>query len=596
MIIKRIRNLSWMNLSQRLAPVSAIAILSSILVGCGGSAIKEESSSRAPNVILIMSDDQGIGDFGINGNPLVETPFIDEMARGSGSMGRFYVNAVCSPTRSSLMTGRWSYRTGVTDTFKGRSIMSSEETTIAEVLKGAGYATGLFGKWHLGDTYPYRPMEQGFETAVYHRGGGLGQPSEPIEADRRYTDPVLFRNGEQYTAEGFCCDVYFSEAIEFIKKSQEKENPFFAYIASNTPHSPFHDVPEKWLKHYEGLDLDNSQFPQDEGHPISGSNNLDDRARIFAMVSNLDENVGRLFSALDEMELSENTLVIYMCDNGPNGNRYVTGFKGRKSSAHEGGVRSPFWAYWPSVIKPGVASNSLTAHVDVFPTLLDACDVELPQGLSIDGQSMWDALTGKSDNSEDRTVFLQSHRGEKPEPWENATVLTQRWKLVNNGKPGNLELFDVLKDPFAQKNVIAEFPEVRSDLEKKYSSWISDMRKINPIDLPIFIGTEHESETALTIQDWKVTDQTGWGADGEWRLNCVEGGTYEVSFNSKEFTFPFSAKLIIDDKLVASLTAKTAQERYQFAGVDLEPGRRTLKVALDGKDTEFWHVFVSKKD
>ncbi|MGY8696900.1 MAG: sulfatase-like hydrolase/transferase, partial [Verrucomicrobiia bacterium] len=138
--------------------------MSSILVGCGGSAIKEESSSRAPNVILIMSDDQGIGDFGINGNPLVETPFIDEMARGSGSMGRFYVNAVCSPTRSSLMTGRWSYRTGVTDTFKGRSIMSSEETTIAEVLKGAGYATGLFGKWHLGDTYPYRPMEQGFET------------------------------------------------------------------------------------------------------------------------------------------------------------------------------------------------------------------------------------------------------------------------------------------------------------------------------------------------------------------------------------------------------------------------------------------------
>ena len=204
-------------LSLKRASLLAISSLSLILMGCGESKINKRVSNSPPNVILIMSDDQGIGDFGITGNPIVQTPFIDKMARNSASLNRFYVNAVCSPTRSSLMTGRWSYRTGVTDTFKGRSIMSSEETTIAEVLKEAGYATALFGKWHLGDTYPYRPMEQGFETAIYHRGGGLAQPSEPIEADRRFTDPVLFRNGEQYTAEGFCCDVYFSEAIEFIK-------------------------------------------------------------------------------------------------------------------------------------------------------------------------------------------------------------------------------------------------------------------------------------------------------------------------------------------------------------------------------------------
>jgi arylsulfatase/arylsulfatase A len=543
-----------------------------------------------------MSDDQGIGDFGITGNPIVQTPFIDKMARNSASLNRFYVNAVCSPTRSSLMTGRWSYRTGVTDTFKGRSIMSSEETTIAEVLKEAGYATALFGKWHLGDTYPYRPMEQGFETAIYHRGGGLAQPSEPIEADRRFTDPVLFRNGEQYTAKGFCCDVYFSEAIEFIKKSKDDKKPFFAYVASNTPHSPFHDVPEKWLNYYKGLNLENSQFPQDQGHPISGPNNLDDRARIFAMVSNLDENVGRLFSALDDMDLTENTLVIYMCDNGPNGNRYVTGFKGRKSSAHEGGVRSPFWAHWPKVFKPGTQSDHLAAHVDVFPTLLEACGIDLPEGLSIDGQSMLGLLKGESSQPEDRTVFLQSHRGEKPEPWENATVLTQQWKLVNNGKPGNLELFNLSKDPFAQNNVISDFPQVRSELENEYDTWIEEMRQINPVDLPIFVGTEHEPETALTIQDWKVADQTGWGVDGEWRLNVVETGAYEVSFNSKEYSIPFAAKLIIDDKEVASLTANTPQERYTFPAINLEQGRSTLKVALNSKETAFWHVFVAKEE
>ncbi|MCB1122174.1 MAG: arylsulfatase, partial [Verrucomicrobiae bacterium] len=482
-----------------------VVLMLFLLVGC--SPEDQESNQTAPtNVILIMSDDQGIGDFGVNGNPIVQTPFIDALAKDSVTMSRFYVNAVCSPTRSSLMTGRWNYRTGVTDTFKGRSIMNADETTIAEVLRDAGYSTGIFGKWHLGDVYPYRPMDQGFETAIYHRGGGLGQPSEPIDADRRYTNPVLFRNGEQFTAEGFCCDVYFSEAMDFIKNAQSKDKPFFAYIASNTPHSPFHDVPEKWLNYYKGLNLDNGQFPQEPGHPIRGEDDLDDRARVYAMVSNLDENVERLFGFLDEMQLTENTLVIYMCDNGPNGNRYVAGFRGRKSNAWEGGVRSPFWAHWPKVLKPGTRSDVLSAHVDVFPTILEACGVAMPKGLKIDGRSMLNFLKGATGEPEDRTVILQSHRGERPEPWENATVLTQRWKLVNNGKPGKHELFDLSKDPFALNDVIEKYPEVRSDLEARYDTWITEMRRINPMDLPLYVGTEFEPETVLTTQDWEIPE------------------------------------------------------------------------------------------
>jgi arylsulfatase A-like enzyme len=229
--------------------------------------------------------------------------------------------------------------------------------------------------------------------------------------------------------------VYLSEAIDFIKKSQDKKKPLFAYIASNTPHSPYHDVPEKWLKYYKGLNLENSQFPHDKGHPISGKDDMDTRARIYTMVSNLDENVGRLFSELDQMNLTENTLVIYMCDNGPNSYRYVKGFRGRKSNAYEGGVRSPFWAHWPKGFQAATVSDALSAHVDVFPTILDVCNVELPDDLSLDGQSMLGYLTGQKSQPEDRTVILQSHRGERPESWGNATVLTQQWKLVNNGKP-----------------------------------------------------------------------------------------------------------------------------------------------------------------
>ncbi len=587
-------SLKLLKLQRLLTPFLVVAALSGIGVGCSSSPSDETAHSAPLNVILIMSDDQGIGDFGINGNPIVQTPFIDKMAQNSASLSRFYVNAVCSPTRASLMTGRWSYRTGVTDTFKGRSIMDDQETTIAEVLKAAGYSTGLFGKWHLGDNYPYRPMEQGFETAVYHRGGGLGQPSEPVGADERYTNPVLFRNGVQYTAEGYCADIYFSEAIDFIEASHNKDQPFFAYIASNTPHSPYHDVPEKWLQYYKGLNLENDQFPQDQGHKIAGVDDMDTRARIFAMVSNLDENVGRLFSELDRMELTENTLVIYLCDNGPNTNRYVTGFKGRKSNAWEGGVRSPFWAHWPMGFKAGTTSDALSAHVDVLPTILEACEVDVPADLSIDGQSMLGYLTGEKTEPDDRTVILQSHRGEQPESWENATVVTQQWKLVDNGKPDNLELFEISKDPFALKNVIGDFPDVRKDLESRYDSWLTEMRRINPMDLPIYIGTDYELETVLTSQDLKETD--AGAKEGEWRLKVVEGGNYQISFVIKELNSPTTVELQIDNELIATLTAYKAKETYTFAPIDLNEGRTTLRVIPRGVDSRYLHALVTKEE
>ena len=208
-----------------------------------GAPFYAAAATSRPNIILIVTDDQGWGDLSCHGNPVIDTPQLDAMAQRSGRLSRFYVSPVCSPTRACLMTGRYNFRTRVIDTFKGHSMMEPDEVTVAEVLKTAGYATGIFGKWHLGDCYPMRPQDQGFDTSVVFRGGGLAQPAEPLENAQRYTNPLLWRNGQQFQANGYCTDVYFDEAMQFIEDSAATEQPFFAYIATNAPHSPYHDVP-----------------------------------------------------------------------------------------------------------------------------------------------------------------------------------------------------------------------------------------------------------------------------------------------------------------------------------------------------------------
>ena len=255
---------------------------------------------------------------------------------------QFYVCPVCAPTRAALMTGLYTQRTTAIDTYIGRAMMGSEETTIAEMLSEAGYATGIFGKWHLGDCYPLRPIDQGFDTALVHRGGGIGQPSDPVGAERRYTDPALIRDGEPEAFEGYCTDIYFDEAAAWITRRAEAGTPFFAYIATNAPHGPFHDVPEDWLAHYRDQPLED--IPEGPGHPVPHLDNPDRLARIFAMISNIDENVGKLLGVLDELEIADETLILYLHDNGPNTRRFAAGLRGMKSEVYEGGVRSPLIA------------------------------------------------------------------------------------------------------------------------------------------------------------------------------------------------------------------------------------------------------------
>ena len=295
------------------------------------------NGDKRPNVVLIITDDQGYGDLGATGNPVIRTPHMDSLARDGASMRHFYVSPVCAPTRASLMTGRYNYRTRVVDTFVGRAMMDPGEITVAEMLRDAGYATGIFGKWHLGDCHPMRPQDQGFEEVLVHRGGGIGQPSDPPGGEGKYTDPVLFHNGRMVQETGYCTDVYFSRAMEWIAACRAARRSFFATIATNAPHGPFHDVPQALLEYYRKQDLRNEAFPQRTGHPLPAKCDEDRRARIFAMISNVDDNIGRLLAQLDTLRIADNTIVIFMLDNGPNERRYVAGYRGQKSDVHAAG-------------------------------------------------------------------------------------------------------------------------------------------------------------------------------------------------------------------------------------------------------------------
>ncbi|MDH3649617.1 MAG: arylsulfatase, partial [Saprospiraceae bacterium] len=344
------------------------------------SVLPASSQSMHPNVILIMTDDQGYGDLGYTGNPHLQTPHLDALAKESIRFSQFYVSPVCAPTRSSLMTGRYSLRTGVRDTYNGGAIMATEEVTIAEMLRESGYNTGIFGKWHLGDNYPSRPMDQGFDESVTHLSGGMGQVGDWttfFQGDSSYYDPVLWHNGTQKSYQGYCSDIFTDEALNFIQKNHS--SPFFCYLSFNAPHTPL-QVPAKYYQQYEGINPGDG-FGKDE-RPFAKMSEEDkeDARKVYAMVTNIDDNVGRVLQKLEELNIQENTIFIFMTDNGPQQIRYATGLRGRKSSVYRGGVNVPFFLRFPSRFKNDQDIETMAAHIDVLPTLAALCDVALPKG------------------------------------------------------------------------------------------------------------------------------------------------------------------------------------------------------------------------
>jgi len=546
----------------------------------GGSALR-------PNVILILTDDQGHGDVGFHNNPKIRTPNIDRLAREGVRFERFHVNPVCSPTRASLMTGRYYYRTGVVDTFLGRSMMHPDEVTIAQMLGSAGYRTGIFGKWHLGDNFPMRAMDKGFQESLVLNGGGLAQPGDPpleVHPDGAYFDPWLRHNGEWIRKKGYITDVITDAALDFIGGSSGK--PFFMYLPYNAPHAPL-QVPDKYYARYRDSDL---TVPQTGGHPVPNFDR-ETTARVYAMVECIDDNIGRLLARLDELDLTQNTVVIFLTDNGPQQPRYVSGMLDRKGNTHEGGVRVPFFVRWPGHFQADRAVDRIAAHIDLAPTLLELCGVIKPASVNFDGISLVPLLKGDVANWPDRTLYFQWHRGDAPELNRACAALTQNYKLVQPlgafeaklpAHPA-FELYDYAKDPLEMNNIASDHPDTVDKMKRGYEAWFKDVTGVRDYTIPprIYIGAPEQKQVLLTRQDWRGKG-AGWTPKsiGHWFVDVRRAGDYGVTLRFAKATDSGVARFTLGSVTTQKEIA-AGDTSVVFPSVRLAKGLATLEAVLE---------------
>jgi len=549
------------------------------LAGCAAAKRAAASAAKPPNVLLIMTDDQGWGDLGCHGNEKIRTPNLDRLASQGVEMTQFYVQPVCAPTRACLLTGRYNYRTGVTDTYLGRAMMHPDEVTLAEMLARAGYATGIFGKWHLGDCYPLRPIDQGFQTGVWHLGGGMNQPADPPDSSG-YFDAIYQVDGVEKRLPGYCTDVFADACLRFIEANRDR--PFFAYLPTNAPHTPLL-IAEKYWKPYAEAGLDETT------------------AKVYGMVENIDENVGRILKRLDDLGLAENTLVIFLTDNGPQQRgRYNGVLRSGKGTVYEGGIRVPFFVRWPGRLEAGRKVDTVAAHIDVVPTVLDACGASAPEGVRLDGTSLLSLWTGEAGRWPSRTLFFQWHRGDVPERYRDAAAREPRWKLVmhlaKDGRP-QFELYDILADPGEKQDVAAEHPDVVARLRAAYEAWLEDVSATRGYEPPrIYLGSTHENPVRLSRQDWRGP-QAGWGKDslGYWEVHVDRPGTYEVTYLFRPAKEKRTAAFALGDAR-ASVQVPAGAKQCTFAGVTLKAGDGRLHARLegDGKPVGVNYVIVKR--
>jgi len=475
------------------------------------------TAAERPNVVIVITDDQGYGDLSCHGNPILKTPHIDALHGEAVRLTDYHVSPTCSPTRAAFLTGHWTDRTGVWHTIMGRSMLRENEVTMGQVFKDAGYATGMFGKWHLGDNHPYRPEDRGYTEVMRHGGGGVGQT--PDWWDNAYFDGSYWHNSKPTPVEGFCTDVFFDYAKQFIKAQKEAGKPFLAYIATNAPHGPMH-------------------APVDSAKPYASVKNVG-LQNFFGMIANIDDNVGALREFLDEEGLTENTIFIFTTDNGTSsgGKVHNSDMRGTKGSEYDGGHRVPFFAYWPKGnLTGGRDVTPITAHVDILPTLIDLCEIDPPKGVKFDGVSLKPLLLmGDRIRWADRILVTDSQRVKDPIKWRKSSVMTGQWRLIN-GK----ELYDMSQDPSQKSDVASAHPQVVERLRKFYEDWWAELEPSFADATAISLGHPADNPTRLTSHDWITTDYTPWNQSqvrdamtgkqntGYWNVNVVEAGEYTI--------------------------------------------------------------------
>lgn len=421
------------------------------------------------NVVVLLTDDQGYCDLAIHGNPEIHTPNMDALARQSVRFTDFHVNPFCSPTRAALLTGRMSDRTGVTSTNFQRNYLRRDEVLMPEFFRASGYRTGIFGKWHVGGNYPYRPIDRGFDRWLGLGNNGLATTADLWDNDR--LDDTYWSDGTLVKREGFCTDVYFDEAMHFMEDARKKGKPFFAYLATNVPHWDW-NVRREWLEPYKGL-----------GHPK--------RACFYASIERVDWNLGRLMAYLRETGLENNTLLVFLTDNGSDvpgsETAYSAGMRGWKGSLYEGGHRVPCFVRAPhGVVGEPREVNAFTAHVDLLPTFVDLCGLESPPRAHLpwDGRSLRPLLQGDVDWP-DRMLVMHCQNGwSTPQKGANAVVMTARWRFID-GK----ELYDIHEDPGQQRDVADTHRDVVDRLRRAYDEhWRSLELETRPLERPVLGG------------------------------------------------------------------------------------------------------------
>lgn len=516
-------------------------------------------SNQQPNLIVVITDDQGYGDLGCTGNPWVKTPHIDAFHDASLRFTDFHVQPLCTPTRGALMTGRRPIRKGAWATCWGRSILRLGEQTMANYFQSAGYRTSIFGKWHLGDNFPYRPMDRGFEIATTHRGGGVGQT--PDHWGNNYFDDTYDHNGEARSHLGYCTDIWFEEAIKEIDRDDQR--PFFTVIATNAPHSPYL-VEDRYADPYRG-DV------------------TEERACFLGMISNIDENFGRLREHLQTRGIDHNTVVIFMTDNGTSGgcnidsegfltDGYNAGMRGMKASYHEGGHRVPFFLHWPGGELGEARDLSATAlDVDVLPTLLDLCGLP-PSTQALDGRSFIPSIRGEE--QEERTRFLHVLQSfDTPKAWE-CCVMRGPWRLV-----GHDELYHIGRDLEQRNNVIAQHTNIAKSLRSANQRWWQEAQAHFGEVCHIHLGDESKNPTTLVCMD--VMGDVAWQqphiaeaakTSGFWNVDFVQEGRYRISLRR----WPEELDLPIDGVITQENAEALAYGSKERGVVQIQPDSASL--------------------
>ncbi len=533
------------------------------------------SAQDRPNIVMVITDDQGYGDLACHGNPIIKTPHLDQLYAESTVLTDYHVAPTCSPTRAALLTGHWTNRTGVWHTIMGRSMIRENEVTIAQHLE-KDYATAMFGKWHLGDNYPYRPEDRGFEEVYRHGGGGVGQT--PDVWDNSYFDGAYFHNQEIVPAKGFCTDVFFEQANKFIKDAAKKDEPFFAYISLNAPHGPLH-APQKYLDLYK-----------DQNNKI---------AAFFGMITNIDDNVGTTRKLLADLGIADNTIFIFTTDNGTasGANVFNAGMKGKKGSAYDGGHRVPMFIHWPAAgLNKHRKIDTLSHAIDFVPTILEVCKVENTAGVKFDGLSLAGLLSPIGDYvMKDRFIITDSQRIIDPKKWRQSSVMSQQYRLIN-GK----ELYDIKADPGQEKDISKENPEQLEKMRAFYEAWWTELEPTFSQTTEIYVGHPDAMATTLTAHDWLNTGppwnqghiRRGDAYDkkkaltqqkhkGYWAIKVIEDGTYEIT----ALRWPDEAKHPISAGLPSGQAVPGASKAFrEELGLAIPITKASLRI--NGKDLE----------